>query len=109
VVEPADARRAVHVSAGAASASAPRAPPASSQASAGVAAEPAPALSPLLRAVRLRVLGVEHGLKAVSVARRACQRGARRVSARRNEAARGDEDACEIWWTGHGRERTTRR
>ena len=81
----------MHVSAGAASAaSAPRrTPSASAQASAGDAAEPAPALFPLLRAVRLRVLGVDHGLEAVSFrgVRVGTARRERRVSARRNEAA----------------------
>lgn len=106
VVEPADARSTVYVSAGAASsASAPRRPPpASSQATAGVAAEPAPAFLPLLRAVRLRVLRVQHGLEAISVARRARRDGEGEretgVSATRRSARADEEGACEIWWAG---------
>ena len=106
MVEPADARSTVYVSAGAASsASAPRRPPpASSQATAGVAAEPAPAFLPLLRAVRLRVLRVQHGLEAISVARRARRDGEGEretgVSATRRSARADEEGACEIWWAG---------
>ena len=105
VVEPADARSAVYVSARAAS-SASASPGA--QATAGVAAEPAPAFSPLLRAIRLRVLGVQHGLKAVwfQGAYREGERGGRRVSARRNEER---VETKKTRARSGGRARTTRR
>jgi hypothetical protein len=105
VVEPVDAGSAVHVSAGAASAaSAPRTPSASAQASAGDAAEPSPALFPLLRAVRLRVLGVDHGLEAVSSRRVRGERDGeeRETGVSATKRSRGDEDAGEIWGRGEG-------
>lgn len=105
MVEPVDAGSAVHVSAGAASAaSASRTPSASAQASAGDAAEPAPALFPLLRAVRLRVLGVDHGLEAVSSRRVRGERDGeeRETGVSATKRSRGDEDAGEIWGRGEG-------